>query len=157
MTLTLSPADVDWVEVQRKNRMLSLEGRSYTSLLNRFRVEIWKNIKDFFEDKKFHAGGNIPLSMLVTEKNFANVVSTPFGEGIDMAYEIFARSNISPPVGFDHESIDWDVYYILCLLEEMKKHQIRQEFQAGMLLLYFKICKGQKLPEIPLDITHLIR
>lgn len=148
--------DVDWVAVERQKRSCFL-GSSYKSILNQLRVESWKAIQDFFRDKKFHAGGSIPNSMLLTEKNFQIVVSTEFGPGIDLAYKLFEKSNINPPPGFDHEKIEWDVYYVLNILENMRQNRIRQEFQAGILLLYFKICKGQSLPEIPFDITHLIR
>jgi hypothetical protein len=129
---------------------------SSKAFMKRLQLETWVSLRRFFAEKKFHAGGPIPVSHLFTQQNFNWVVSTPFGDGIDMCYELLGKCKICPPPGFDYEKIDWEVYFILSLLNETQRCRIPPHLQAGVMVLYFKICQGQKLPEIELDITHLI-
>lgn len=125
------------------------------AFLKRLQLETWVSLKRFFADKKFHAGGPIPYAHLFTQQNFRRVVSTSFNKGIDLCYELFDNCHIAAPVGFDHESIDWDVYYILNLLEDIQRFRVPPHLQPGVMVLYFKICHGQRLPNIDLDISHI--
>jgi hypothetical protein len=126
------------------------------AFMRRLQLEAWVSFKRFFADKKFHAGGTIPASCIFTQQNFNRAISTPFNEGIDLCYKLLDRRHLIPPVGFDHEMIDWDVYCMLNLLGEVQRCKIPPHLQAGVMVLYFKLCLGHKLPDIPLDITHLI-
>lgn len=130
---------------------------SEKDFMRRLQLETLVAIKHFFKNKKFHAGGSIPRSALYNTKNFHRVVSTPFTDGIDLCYDLLEKSNIEPPSGFDYEEMgDWHTCYILGLLEEAKQCQIPTYLQAGIMVLYFQICHGHKLPQIDLDITHLV-
>lgn len=157
LSFTLSATDEDRVAKERSanGSPLPFQGNP-KAFMKRLQTETWVSIRRYFADKKFHAGGPIPSSHLFNQQNFARVVSTPFNEGIDLCYELFNRCSIEPPVGFDHEAIDWDVYYILNLLADAQRCRVPPHLQAGIMVLYFKICQGQKLPNIELDITHLL-
>lgn len=125
------------------------------AFMKRLQLETWVSLRRFFSDKKFHAGGSIPLAHLFTQQNLAWSVR-PFVQSVDLCYDLFQRSKIAPPVGFDHAEVDWEIYYVNNLLSEVQHCHIPPYLQGGIMVLYFKICHGQKLPEIALDITHLV-
>ena len=127
------------------------------AFVKRLQLEACVSMKRFFTNKKFHAGGYIPSSYLLSQQHINRVVSTPFVDGIDLCYKLFRQSKIPPPIGYDYDTLgDWDVYFIVHLLGETQKCRIPTYLQAGVMVLYFKVCHGRKLPNIDMDITHLI-
>lgn len=112
-------------------------------------------IERFFKDKTFHCGGPIPRNSLYSEQSINLVLGTEFCVGIDQCYE--AISTLRKPRNYNDETIEWDIGIVLSLINEARSMEIPKDFQAGIMLLYLKLCKGCRTPEKKeLDITHLI-
>lgn len=111
-------------------------------------------IERFFADKTWHCGGPIPLNQLYSEQSVHIVMSTEFGEGIDICYKVLKQC--PPPSDFDHRLINWDTYCMINLITEIRSYGIPKPLQSGMMLLYLKFCKGYRVPEKNLNIAHII-
>lgn len=118
-------------------------------------TEARKQLANFFQDKKFYCGGPIPNTMLMSQLSITTVMSVEFMSGIDMIYDVFKVNGLKPPKDYA-EDIDYDIHYLLQLLNETKKCNVLRSFQSGMMLLYLKYCKGYRIPTVPHDITHLL-
>lgn len=112
-------------------------------------------IGQFFANKKFHCGGPIPKNYLYSEQSINLVLSTEFCKGVDLCYE--ALTTVRAPKNHDEEeTVPWDIYMVLNLIAEVRAMQIPKDFQAGIMLLYLKLCKGARMPEKnEVDITHI--
>lgn len=119
-----------------------------------------KSIATFFRGKSYYCGGPIPKAFLNSMESVTEVVSNPFMEGIDKVYQVLSQRSIRLPRGVEFNA-DWnmeiDIFLVLHVLEELRQFRIPVEYQAGMTLLYLKLCHGLKLPKIEYDVSHLIR
>jgi hypothetical protein len=112
------------------------------------RAEVRLHLQNFFADKSYHFGGPIDQRHLTNESHVNLILSTPFCDGVDQCYAVMPRPN---DPNFD------EVKALLELLNDVKGRHIPKEFQAGVMLLYYKLCKGMKIPEKKeLDLTHII-
>jgi len=143
-----------------RQRMANGGPRSFNgdtkAFIRRLRQETWLALGSFFTDKRFYAGGPIPARYLYSQDNFRRVVSTPFHAGIDLCYDLFQECEIQKPICFDDEAIDWDIYYMLNLLADARRCRVPIHLQPGVMVVYFKICHGLRVPDVKLDITHMI-
>ena len=106
-----------------------------------------ENIVLFFSDKKFYSGGAIPVCELLMKRNLETVINVNYDFGFRFAYrflfpclkvekdQIFKRSHY-------HGALDFHVHYCLKFLKDMKDKGIPKLFHPGLVLLYFKFCKG---------------
>lgn len=110
-------------------------------------------ITKFFADKSFHCGGKVPASIMFSEASLNMVVSTPFEEGIDLCHHYLKY--IQPPAKANQYPINWQVVSVIKMLKQVQKVGIPREMQAGLMLLYLKICKGISVEERPLNVMHI--
>lgn len=109
-----------------------------------------EQIGRFFEGKSYFIGGPIPYTLLYSRQSLNTVLSYSFCEGIDLIHEIIGQG---PDL---EDQVEWSTYQILTILHETHRRRIYNGLRVGIMLLYLKFCKGKKLPQIDLDITHLI-
>lgn len=113
-------------------------------------------IERFFADKRFHCGGPIPQNFLFCEDSLRTVMGTT----IDVATEGWAAEHIHPRLtpevdqintveNYDDPVVPFDVHYTLCLIQQLRNRGIPKIFQPGMMLLYYKFCKGFPIPDPP--------
>lgn len=115
-------------------------------------VQRW--IADFFEDKEFHCGGSIPRSLILSEEAVEMVIGTDFLEGTDVVLEVLRR--VPMPFGFNEQLIDWDVHNYLRINKMVRQKGVPKPFQAGIMLLYLKVCEGRSLPMEKINaLTHV--
>lgn len=110
------------------------------------------NMRLFFSDKKFFCGGPIPECELLTKKNVEAVINVSFEWGFRYAYYF-----LFPCLRVERDQIwrkdiyhgpDFQISYALRLLRDMRRKNIPKLFHPGLMLLYFKLCKGCKV-EVP--------
>ena len=119
-----------------------------SSIVRKYR-EVAKNfIKRFFEDKDWFCGGPIPNSELLNKASVDVVVGTEFCTGIDTLYAILKNNNLL-------QNKNKDILFVIKRLKDTKNKGIPKVFQAGILLLYLKHCKGIPLPALKFDEEHL--
>lgn len=109
-----------------------------------------EQIYHFFKDKKYYIGGSIPQSLLYGRQSLNTILSYSFCDGIDLIHKVIGDGPVY------EEQVDWSSYYLLSLLQETHRFHIHAGLRVGMILLYLKFCKGKKLPEIEMDVTHLL-
>jgi hypothetical protein len=136
--------------IQTEKAALALERdqQNFKFYLTLVKAEAKLHLQNFFSDKQYHFGGPIDRNHLTSDDHLNLVLSTPLCDGIDQCYAVMPKP--------DDPDFD-DVKSLLELLKDVKGRQIPKEFQAGVMLLYYKICKGVKIPEKKvLDLTHII-
>jgi hypothetical protein len=99
----------------------------------------------FFFNKKWFCGGPIPQAELLSDSNIKTVMRTRF----DKRWEVFVHGTCLPLIP-DADSHELRVRRLIRLLEDMGSVWIPGCFRSGMVLLYFKICWGVKIPPPPL-------
>lgn len=109
-----------------------------------------EQIYKFFRGKKYHIGGPIPQSLLYGRQSINTVLSYSFCGGIDQIHEILGDG---PSL---EEQVEWSTYTLLPVLYETHRLRIHAGLRVGMIMLYLKFCKGKRIPEKDLDVTHLL-
>lgn len=107
-------------------------------------------IKDFLQDKERHSGGNISQTELYSDDSIKTVLRTQFDDATFEYIHENCLSRIPPSKKYRDATVPWPVHVLLGLLTELKYLQIPKELQPGLLLLYFKFCKGFDIPPPPL-------
>jgi len=105
-------------------------------------------VEKFFDGKSWFCGGPIPKKQLLDQKSLDLVIGTEFCYGMDLIYETFKKNNLL-------QDKHRDIKFVINSLKEAKKKSVPKVFQAGVVLLYLKFCKGLSLAENVFDITHL--
>jgi hypothetical protein len=107
-------------------------------------------IEVFFAEKSWFCGGSIPRRELISEFSITTVLRTQYD---DRCFG-FIHSECLPRIpnieGHDNLTVSWEVHCLLQLIDELQKMHVPKELQPGLLLLYFKFCKGVKIPPPPL-------
>lgn len=103
-------------------------------------------IQRFFKDKEMHCGGNVPISMLLTENNVSLILNTNIEDGVKLAYKAIAYSSkdivVEDDVHVDEITVSDDVKLVMSVLKKCSKAGVPKELAAGMLLLYLEFCEG---------------
>jgi hypothetical protein len=114
-----------------------------------------KSIEGFFKDKKYHCGGRIPPHLLLSEDNIKTVMGTTI-ETLSKweEHHIYPRlyvekDQISKRDVWTSELVSFGVYYTIQLIHNLCRLGIPKQFQFGMMLLYYKFCKGFEIPPPP--------
>lgn len=129
--------DDDGLEPHLLGRMEE-ENLVLKAYIQKLESEVQGYIRKFFQDKKFHCGGPIPTGHLYSDESVSIVINNKFANGIDRCYEALATIRRAP--AHVNEML------LLTTLEQVRKHSIPKRFQAGLILLYLKFCKGCRLP-----------
>jgi len=109
-----------------------------------------KSIRTFFGDKSWFCGGPIPQSELQADWAVKIVLRTHFDEAVFRFIHEECLAKIPADPSYKDPSVPWTVHTLLSLLDGMRSYGISKDFQPGLLLLYFKFCKGLKIPPPPL-------
>lgn len=107
-------------------------------------------IRSFFEDKSWFCGGPIPQRELLSDFSIKTVLRTQFDRRCFDFIHYECLPLISNTEGFKDNTVTWEVHCLLQLISELKYLGVPKEFQPGLLMLYFKFCKGQKILPPPL-------
>lgn len=118
-------------------------------LLDQLEREARLCMKKFFANKKFHCGGPLPQAQLFTSANIDLVTSLSVCQGITLAHEMVKK--LKAPRSYKND-VPFEIDCVLASLDKVKSQGIPKSFQAGILLLYLKFCKGCTLPEIKIDV-----
>lgn len=103
------------------------------------------SIKRFFSDKKYFCGGPVPECLLYSENSILLVMRT---QNNDSNFEFIHRNcldKLPENKQFSSDPIPWSIRFLITLMSDLKKKSIPYPYHAGMLLLYFKFCKGQRV------------
>lgn len=107
-------------------------------------------VQDFFRNKSWYCGGPIPEEELESDRVIQTVMRTQFD---DAAFDyIHNRCLVKIPEDplYSDPSVPWTVHTLLGLITELKALGIAKDLQPGLLLLYFKLCRGVEIPPPPL-------
>lgn len=108
-------------------------------------VYIANLIDIYFEGKDYSIGGPIPHNQLFSTKSIQTVLRCNFVDCVDFIHEeIMPKLNLKKIPGIPVHSD-----YIIRMIDEMKALKIPPKYRGGMMLLYFKLCKGFKIPDPP--------
>jgi hypothetical protein len=103
------------------------------------------NLLLFFENKISDSGEKISKEELLYEENINILLNTCFdSKTFDFIHD-YCLISISKPCNYK-EKIPWTVNFLIKLLEEMIFFKVPKELHSGLILLYFKFCKGIKIP-----------
>lgn len=110
------------------------------------RVEqsIKEKLLSFFKDFNFYCGGPIPSKLVCSSESVNLVLSTPFDPGLKFIYEYVLPTFKKPLAKSTQVEVDWQIELVLKLLAECRSKHIPIDYQAGILMLYFKYCHGFK-------------
>lgn len=114
-------------------------------------VAVEHYMRDFFQSKSWYCGGRIPQRDLFSDASIKTVLRTTFCK----EWEEFVHAKCLPTIPLDPSykaaaHLPWTVRCLIDLLDSMGSCAIPKEFRPGMVLLYFKFCKGVKIPPPPI-------
>lgn len=107
-------------------------------------------LQAYFAKRKWFCGGPIPESELYSDFSFRTVLRTQFDDQWEHVVHNQCLVWIQRDPSYQSATLSWPVYCLLGILAEMRAMGIPKEFQPGMVYLYFKFCKGVKVPPPPL-------
>lgn len=108
------------------------------------------SILSYLNGKQSFQGETLNPKLLLTENNIKVVLRTNFDDETFLFIHNNCLSKIESDPFYNENTVPWNVHYLLGMLKELKKMQLPKEFQPGLLLLYFKLCKGFDIPPTPL-------
>jgi len=103
----------------------------------------------FFSDKRNFLNGPISphyLEGILEEKRFISLImNLSISDGMLYIYDIISnnKGRFKNEIKFDKSFSD--VKYVISLLNQCGRLGIPQRFRAGIIVLYFSICKGCKI------------
>lgn len=107
-------------------------------------------LRSFLKPKNLHTGGLMLDRVLFTEDNIKVVLRTQFDDETFEYIHDKCLSRIPQQRWYRDLTVPWSVHCLLGLLTELKSLLVPKEFQPGLLMLYFKLCKGFDIPPPPL-------
>ena len=107
-----------------------------------------KSIQNFFHNKKWYCGGPIPAKELQSESSIKTVRFTSIARGFDYAHEKLLP-RIPKPADYKDTTMTWENHYAVTLLHSIHEFGIPKEHVPGLVLLFFKFCKGFPIPDPP--------
>ncbi len=103
-----------------------------------------KYFDEYFDNKEYYCGGEIPHNMIYNEENYRLVLNTSMEEGIDQMHFIFEQN--PPPSDFSN-ILGWGPSRISELLVECASKRIPKQFAPGLILIYLDVCEGLRYKE----------
>ncbi len=104
----------------------------------------FESLTSFFATKSWYCGGPIPQKLLMTEENIERILLTKFNKiTFDFIYECLGRLPKDPT--YSDITVKWETHILLGLFAEMRKLWVPIDFQPGMAVLYFHLCKGMEI------------
>jgi hypothetical protein len=108
-----------------------------------------KTLKSFFEFKEGYDQKPIPEHHLFSDESFRTVLRTPFDDNTFLFIHKNCLAKIPKQKWYRDTTVSWQVHYLIGLINDLKSLHVPKEFQAGLILLFFKFCKG-------LDVSGLL-
>jgi len=106
-----------------------------------------QNISDFFAPKQYFCGGSIPHTLLYSQESVDLVLKTPFNQGVHYCQEVIVPQ-LPKPEKEIVSGVDWDIFLMLELIQDAKTAKVPIDYQAGLILLYFKFCRGCSMVDL---------
>lgn len=103
------------------------------------RIQAIECMDAFFVDKKYWAGGGVPVSKLFSEKSIITVMQTTVNDALDVAHECL---ECQCPQSYDTKESDWQVKLCYSVLGECSRRFVPKCFAGGILLVYLALCQG---------------
>ena len=107
-----------------------------------------QSLKLYFKDKSWFVGGPIPERELLSEGSIMTVLNNTFNDSTFNFIHTECLSHIPQSKWFKNEGLSWSIVYLIRLLSTMKRLNLPKDFQPGLVLLYFKFCKGCNIPQL---------
>lgn len=111
-----------------------------------------EKLVSFFSKYKFYCGGPIPNKLLRSNDSVNILLNTQFDSGIKFIYEFVLPSFNRRLIKSSQFEVEWDIELVLNLLASCRESYIPIQYQAGILILYFKYCCGAK--ELSYDVYN---
>ena len=108
------------------------------------------SVLSYLKGKPTFQGEILDSKSLLTEENLKIVLRTKFDDVTFLFIHDNCLNQIEPDPIYSETTVPWTVNYLLGMIKELKRLQTPKEFQPGLLLLYFKLCKGYEIPPTPL-------
>lgn len=108
------------------------------------------SLDSFFKTKSWFVGGPIPKKDLFSDDSIKTVLRTPFDDKTFTFLHEECLVKVPQASWYTETSVPWTVAFLIQLINEMKSLGLPKDFQPGLLLLYFKFCKGIKIPPPPI-------
>jgi hypothetical protein len=107
-------------------------------------------ISEYFQDKRFFCGGDIPQRDLFSEHSVKTVLRTQLDDRCFDFIHAECLPMVRQPKTYSDPTVPWNIHYLLSLLADLQSRQLPKEYFPGLLLLYFKFCHGSEIMEPPL-------
>ena len=106
----------------------------------------------YFKGKSWFCGGPIPSRILLSEDSVKVVLRTSWNDQWEHFVHEKCLPTIPEPIDYDEGvHLPWSVRYLIDLIYSMGKVSIPKEWRPGMVLLYFKFCKGINVPQAVIE------
>lgn len=99
-------------------------------------------MRRFLSGRKMVSGKRITEEDLFTVENIKLLLRTPFDDPTFRFIHERCLPVIPVRAAYTRKSVPWTVFCLIRILKRMQQLAIPKEFQPGLLLLYFKLCKG---------------
>lgn len=110
----------------------------------RLEKSIKEKLVSFFSKYRFYCGGPIPSNLICSNDSLNLVLKVPFDPGIKFIYDYVLPSFKNKLIVPMQMEVDWQIEMVLNLLAACRDSHIPIDYQAGILMLYFKHCHGCK-------------
>lgn len=105
------------------------------------------SIEAFFEDKSYFIGGPIPNNELLSDDSILLLLRATSTDKLFNFIHEECLEKLRQPLHWSHSKmVPWTIDTLIGLLKDMHRNFIPKDFEPGLLLLYFKFCKGLKIP-----------
>lgn len=103
----------------------------------------------YFLGKKCPDGTGVPEADLLSEESVLTLLDTQHDDDTFLFIHNHCLAKIPPTADYKGLPADWNVTVLCELLNEMKRMCVPKDFRPGLLLLYFKFCKGVTISQPP--------
>lgn len=105
-------------------------------------------INRYLGEKGYFIGGPIPKNQLLSIRSIQTVLRTDFDFGVQYVHDCCIPKLKKDPA-YNDNTVPWEVDYMLKMLYELGDLEVPKQFRGGLMLLYFKFCKGYAIPNPP--------
>ena len=104
-----------------------------------------KYIHQFFKDKEYHLGGEIPQEELFSNISISTVLNYNIEDAADKAYVALKPLLLREQKILGRLEVSCDVRIVVGTLNLMSQSCIPKQFAGGLMLLYLKFVEGIKI------------
>ena len=106
-------------------------------------------LMSFFSDKSYYRGGPVPIMELCSEHSVKTLLRTRINDRWDDIVHNKCLSKIKSPDSWKDPIYPYTVNLLVRLFYNAQSKGISKEFIPGLVVLYFKFCKGFEVPNPP--------